>query len=1379
MTCLLIYLINSTLLFGIEVKNGNKRVSVFLEHEGFYQNTVTSIDKDNENLLWMGSPNGLISFDGYDFEYFYAQKDSFSLPSSRIENIFVDHNNLIWISTKEGLCFYDKASGHFTTLNQNPDKAFLVMTADNVLWSASGNSLNYYTLNKDNIVEDEGVINVFDLPQKPLKHINFWEEGLLVGNENKLVWINPKGNIKKEINIKDTFENVEIYTAKVIDKFLWLGTSNGLFKCVIDNDFVLFKVKHYPLDTLVNKGRRVKVNTISTDDSGHIWIGTRLSGLFKLETKNETLRVYSTASTERSQLSSDIIYSICEDKDNVIWAGTGQGGLNKIDLNEKPFFSYTHNPLRKNTLMGRSTNYLAEDSKGYVWVSFHNKKMSRSTAPVNDSNIHSLSFEEVNLNNPLFSKQSITLIEEDSKGYIWFGTNLGYWVYSPISKKVKKIDFTYQGKKVKNSTSRILKQISDNHLLLGSKDLLILENPWAEIETKNTIEIASNLLPLDGASAETCIKDKNDTYWLGTKKGLITFSIFNHQKITINQNQMKQIPKHIRHCEVLSLHHQDNVIWVGLFGEGLERLELNAEGNIVNSATYDRSNGLPDNMVYGIVGGGKSGIWLSTDAGICQFNLAENKFYTYGNNDGINSRNFRKASFNKTKEGLILFGSFNGITLFNPLQILKNPILPRASVNDIWINGKEIQSVSEIERTISFTEDGNERFEELMLTPESKNIAFELVAHHNANPENNAISYKLLGFDQEWKTTSKGKYIVNYTNLPAGDYKLQIKAKNGDNVWSEIQELVAFTIPLPIYLRWWSILLITCVLGVLIYVIANYYYKIHSLKREIKNKEFETERIREVDQAKLKFFTNISHEFKTPLSLIIAPLEKLIEENKNEENAKLISIINSNINRLHRLIDNIINYRKVENQKIKINYSRSTIGEFVSGIYASFQNITEDKGINFTFSVENENNQVSIDKEKTEFIVFNLLSNAIKHTNKGGMIQLVCKFIEQKGNKLLSISVIDNGIGIQPEDIDHIFDRFYTVERNGEMQEGTGIGLDFSKSLVEKMKGEIKVESRPNVETTFEVLLPYDNEETVTGVIEEEETQLPVVEMLNPLTVKEEIIQKDASLPSIVIIDDEADIRQFLQHSFESKYNVETAINGETGLDIVNKTLPDLVICDVMMDGIDGFEVCKKIKETPATCYIPVILLTALNSDEKKLEGIELGADHYMNKPFSIVQLEAIAKRLIQNGQKVQEHYALKSNLPDQNVKLLASDKTFILEINNIIEEELSNSSFGVKELAKKAGYSSAQFYRKIKNITGHPPNVLIRNYRLQKAARILLENPKMTAIEVMYKIGIDSPAYFSTSFKKVFNCSPGAYRNYHEKQLKKQQALKEANPNI
>jgi len=1341
-------------------KMGESRVTVLSNEDGFFQNTIYDVCSDMNNTLWFATPNSLISYDGYDFLSYYSDGTTNSIPSNIVNSVYHDSFGHLWIATAEGLCNYDISKQKFKTLDNNASSRAIIEKDNNQIWVAYDNVIDVYSAVD---LKKERVIKVFEDNTNVITSIEVISSTkTVVATIDGVYSINDDGGQEgnfsvRKLELDDEVEGMSINCLKKDAIFLWVGTCNGLYQCVID-DGHLMVVKSYLSAAYSDDGEGVIVLSLYMDREDKLWVGTQYDGALMFEKETKRFTKYVMNNKHNSALSSNRINAFYEDDFGVMWIGTAQGGINKIDKNEKVFYSYNHSLSDPYSLSANLVNSMFEDNKGYLWISFYESSIVRSVNPLGRLTYKDIKFKPCLKISKSLKSEDVIAIFQDDHGWWWISTQQGVVVYNEDFSVSSPLKLQIDGVPLDLLNARVIEQIDDDRILLGADKVVIVNSPWKALATGQGVEVEPDYLLLGRKRlAEDMVQDDNGNYWLATEEGVVTISV--DEKI----NQIKLWDYGCDDHEMNENHvftiHKDRYgdLWMGMYGKGIAHVILAPDGSVDSIVSINRQSGLLDDMVYGILEDEEGILWISTDLGICKYNPQLEEFKVYDINDGLPNNNFRRGAYLKSKSGLMLFGGLNGLCVFDSKHIKQNNVPASVFIASLLVNNQTILPDVPYQGRV-FIDEAMSQVDELRLDYKSRNISLEVVAHHTASPEKNKLMYMLEGIDKEWIVRDQGKALVNYTNLPAGEFVFKYKAANGDGLWMEDEKQLLIKVIAPWYKRWWSFLLFSSTVLTILYFIINYYLKVENLKSRLELERIDKERLHDIDQAKLRLFTNLSHEFKTPLSLIIAPLEKIIAQSDNVRNKKYISIIQSNIERLQRLIDSLINYRKNESGKIETFYSQTTLGDFINPLLEAFEENIVAKNINFIYNINRPGQRIVIDENKTELVLFNLLSNALKYTRKAGTIDLDAHFDTVNNEEKLIIEVSNDGQGMSEDDMAKIFDRFYRIEEVGNENNGFGIGLAFSKSLIESINGEITVSSKPGVSSSFRLVLPYGNIPSKG----EAKSKLPSFFIDDDVDMIEENgnVLIDEELPTILIIDDEADFRRFLFHSFEDKYNVITAKSGEEGIEILKLKELHLVICDVMMPEMSGFQVCKQIKEDITTCHIPVILLTALTTSENEIKGIELGADYYIKKPFSVKQLEIRVQKLIENRNKLKTHYSAKSYLPDDSISMSVTDRNFLKSVNDIIERKMMNSSFGVEELAREANCSTSHFYRRLKQLTGQIPNAYLRNYRLEKASELLSADREITAAEVMYEIGIESPSYFSTSFKKVYGMSPSAYRN-------------------
>jgi signal transduction histidine kinase/ligand-binding sensor domain-containing protein/DNA-binding NarL/FixJ family response regulator len=1349
------------------IKQSNQRIEKFVNAQGFYQNTVNAITSDKNGYLWVATPNGLIRYDGYSFEYHYNDPEKpETIPNNFISSLLNDSEGTLWIGTKQGICLYyaDKEQ-FFSIKNSGKNISLIKEDTQKRVWIASGSTLLIFK-SESNVQDTDKRVGEIDLNKalagNSIVDIEFLSDStLIVATNSKIYKVILKGTNELSADVsayQDDLYGFGINKIVKIENSLWVGTNKGLFQMFQENNRIITLRKYF--DSTVGKlERQCNILSMFVDSQKKLWIGTARNGLLKYDNQNDEFISYQYDSKNENGLSSNRINCLFEDDFGMLWIGTAQGGINKLDKNQKPFHNYVHNPYDDHTLSGNLINNILEDKKGRIWISTFENTICRTQDKVNLEDGSNIRFERLEKKLGQLKEQNVVRLFQDSKGYFWIGTFDGVYLYDENNEKLHQIQLKSGENTITTTMNRVIVQTDAHHILIGGSNVCLLNDPWESILSGKPVQINNQLIEMANSLVLDFVLDGFGQYWFATRNGIFLVALENEELVVKKHltTSMDSESIQLSHNDIFCIHNNLNKdIWAGTFGGGLMDIQLSPAGQPEKIKVYHKKDGLPDEAIYGILEDNDGVFWLSTDMGICKFDPLSEKFDVYNVNDGISNYNFRLSAYLKTKSGIMMMGGLNGLTVFNPKEIVTNKIPPKVLISKLKINNQPVLTGQKVNGQIVL-ENSISHVQKLVLDYVNRNISLDIIVKHNSAPKKNRLLYMLEGVNKDWIEVTEGKTTATYTNLSSGTYHFKYKGTNGDGIWTEKTAKLTIEVLAPWYLRWWSLMIWAGLILFIAYEIFDYLVRLEKLKQKLKFEQLDKERVHEMDQAKLRFFTNISHEFKTPLSLIIGPLEKIAEQNKSRETNKYFSIIQNNITRLQRLIEQLISYRKAETGYLKLNYSKTTLGDFIYPLLEAFEENAKRTNVNFFYKVYSADREVVIDIDKTERILLNLFSNAVKFTGLDGNVSIEAGFNQVENSELLYINVSDSGIGIPPEKIGRIFDRFYRAVDEQENWDGTGIGLALCKSLIDLMKGTITVESIPNEKTSFTILLPFAQKPDIELINDLIHPRRFVTDFL-PVALEEVMeLEPETDKPVILIIDDEDDVRSFLNEAFHNKYKIVLAENGAEGLEKLSKHKVQLVICDVMMPAMDGFQFCEKVKLNPETCYIPIILLTALDETSKQMEGLELGADDYITKPFSIRHLELRVKKLIENKQRIIDYFSSGSVIP-KDLTMLERDRKYLEKINRSIEGNMADSGFGVEELAKDAGMSTSHFFRRLKQLTGQVPNVYLRNFRLQKAAEILKANKYLNANEVMYEIGIESPSYFSTSFKKLHGVSPSEF---------------------
>jgi len=1368
-------------------QRGKYRFEHLTTENGLFQNVVYSVLQDSKGFLWIGTQDGLIRYDGYNFKvYKHESGNPNSISNNEIETIYIDKNDNLWIGTLGGgLNKYDGETEEFISYQADDQNKFsissnLVMAIyedqEGTLWlGTDGGGLNrfdrsnnQFTSFKKDSLDSNTISNnkVYAICED--RSGNFWL-GTFGGGLNRF-----DVKTKKFICYKRDPQNPKSLSSDKIhkiyednDSIIWIGTHlGGLNKLVsfseIDDspEFVHFISRNFLAPNSLGNNT---IWSILEDSDGILWIGTQWG--LNICDKVNIQKLFRDDPKDPESINYSSIYSLYEDKSKILWIGTTGGGLNKLNKNKLCFTSYIHNPFDKNRLNGAPTNCFYEENDSTIWV-------GTGSGGINVMNRNSEEFVGYKYD-PAQPRGLVTNIVhqiiKDRNGIVWVGTGIGLFKLltridrpgGPIFEKY----FNDPGDASSLSHNSINSICEDKFgaLWFGTSDGISILTSEEQNKSDPKFLIyrndPDNLESISDNYINQIFEDKFGEIWIATNRG----GINKYKRDTDSFIRYKHDPNNVKsiNSDLILCIYEDNAgkMWFGT-GDGI--CKLNRATHKFNR--YSRKDGLAGEIVFGILEDDEKRLWLSTNKGISRFNPTDITFKNFDENDGLLKGGYYRRAYLKTKTGEFLFGGLNGFNLFHPDSIKENTHIPTIVITDFQLNNISVSIGldSLTNRTILSRSIVETR--EIELKYDDKKISFEFSALDFHIPKKNRYAYMLEGFDDSWNYTDATRRLVTYTNLDPGDYIFKVKGSNNDGHWNEEGVSLSLIILPPWWATSWAYILYALIILSIIFFTWKLQLKRIRIKHEYEMSKFETEKLHEIDELKSKFFANISHEFRTPLTLILGPIKQIIEQIKDNKTKSELKIVQRNARRLHGMVNQLLDLSKLESGKMKLETSRRNIIPLLKGLVLSFASFTERKRITLNFNSEIEELLVFIDKEKIEKIITNLLSNALKFTPEGGNID----FNVVKRSEEVMLVIKDSGIGIANERLEKIFDRFYQVDgSHTREQEGTGLGLALTKELVELHKGKIEVQSEEGKGSMFIVTLPLGKnhlspEEIIEKDIIDEKglVEQPLIE--EEIASKEKILETDtaASLNEslLLIVEDNSDVRHYIRTNIEEKYRIIEAINGEDGLKKAIENIPDLIISDVMMPKMDGFEMCTKIRTNEKTSHIPIIMLTAKATSKDKIEGYETGADDYIMKPFNTEELKARIKNLIGMRRKLQEKFSSDDYPPNiQNKKLRKLDEDFMKNVIAVIEKHIAEEEFTIEEFESEFAMSKSQIYRKLKAITGKSPSLYIRSVRLAKA-KSMIESQSGNISEIAYSVGFSSPTYFSKCFKEEFGQSPSDF---------------------
>lgn len=1368
--CVLLLIIPFFFAENLTAQN-NLHFNYLTVNNGLSQNSITSIIQDSKGLIWIASYDGLNRFDGFStLIKRHESKNKNSLTENRILCMTEHRNGKIWIGTDGGgINVYDPGSdnfSHYTVQDGTiPNNTIFCIVSDSSgnMWVGTEKGLLRAKLNGSNTItfdyfDDWGIVSKLLCD----KTGNIW-----VVSENGLYVIpsdyTTAGKASNAIKINEVQD--PYITTLFCDHLnnIWVATYNSLFK-IRDFEGTNKSLDIKDLYNVLFKNVKPVIRGIVEDRDNNIWIGTDNSGLFKFSADKSGIlhnTNYYNTSKPFCNISDNSIRALFVDKTNVLWLGFHKRGVNYTDICGKNFHLLHELCSPEMNELGYKSKFISSficDSQDNIWIvtesegvyvyNYKSKQIQylnnfqgyKSTGSVlethnrdvwmgGESCLYSIKEEQANRNN--FSPKRIGLdtsvgiirtLCEDINGDIWFGslTGKGLYRYNPQKGHLKLYDI-----KNKIPSEKIF-------YLLAEKNMPII---WVGT--------------LDGGLAKIKYSD--------FENNIETEVYTTEGEFSLTSNHIWNIYKD-----------KSERIWIGT-DAGLNKVVCDKSGNILSISSIDipTLNGI---KVMAITEDKDGNLWLNCSQGLYFFNPQTNETQVYTHQDGLQSNTFTEASV-ITKDGWIYTGGINGINYFHPSQIKQNPYKSDVAIVNLRIHGKIVRPGEVFGNKQILDQDINQ-IKKLVLDYKSNSFMFEFVGIHYAIPNKNQFQFQLEGFDENWVHTTSALRIAAYSNLPPGNYTFKIKASNNDGVWSDKIKEVNITIQPPPWKTAWAYALYILIVLSLSYFIIHYLLTKQRFKNELYLERVEKEKMQELNEMKMRFFTNITHEFRTPLMLIISPLRDLMSDiRKQNSHVQLrLQIISRNAQRLLGLINQTLDLRKISSDTMSLLITRNSLHIQVENMIDSFELLAIDRDVTIHFENELTTEIQWYDKYKIDKVLFNIISNAFKYTPKKGSIDIrISQTDDNDGFEHAIVSIKDTGKGIPASELDKIFEMFYQAKNS--TIEGTGIGLSYVKSLLNVHKGDISVESKEGQGTCFTFRFPiskaaYSEEQVSETINPDYDNQfiLPVIDdsVNNEITVSEEIYKAERHPngdkgKTILLVEDNIDLRMYIKDCLIKHYNIIEASDGVAGLKSAKKHQPDLIISDIMMPLMDGIELSKALKADIHTRHIP-IFLHSIKSDEITLkEAMEAGAEDLIYKPYNYLVL--IKK--IRNFFRTREHLVSRTQaeviLEPTGVNIPSSDEELMLRVSKIIEENLSNPEFGVEILAENLNMSRMQLHRRIVMTTGLQTSALIRDFRLQRAAQLLKSGEKRIS-EVMWETGFNNHSRFNKYFKKKYGLNVKDY---------------------
>ncbi|GAA5225293.1 two-component regulator propeller domain-containing protein [Membranihabitans marinus] len=1308
--------------------------------------------------MWFGTKDGLARFDGYEYKvYSFDASDSMSLSNNFITVLFEDENGNIWVGTIDGHVnlFIPQTEQFFdvpfiaddlevkkiTTIQSCPNGEIWVGTDGNGLWHGEldGQALNLFT--------DYDAQTGFSLQ---VSHLAVDEEQLWIAGENGVFELTRQGHEYRleALDFGDFVDNKEFPKCGISANYifvdsaeLWIGHGCGL----IHWDKEKKKASFYPNKYADYRYGWGNIFEIKKVDDGYLWLGI-LEDLVIFDIESKSYNYYDGKATYLPKVG---IKSIYKDNSGVVWLGSNGGGLSVWSKNAHRFGLYIKPYSAEERIPNFSVRTIFEDDNDNVWISSGLLyRWNRRSNTLKSYETNSYDAED-------FGNTGVWSIIEDSKGYLWFGTYEGLYRYNPDTEVAEHIEFTPSLFERYND-KLIFEIFEDSHQQIWftvGKYLCKLKSLSGEVEEYPILDY--RLANISGF--ESIYEDDEGVFYINTNMGLIKFnpqtgdskSYTNdiHDVNSLNFNDVK--------CLLPDPQQPDEILWLGTGGGGLNKFYIKEE----RFEAYTEADGLPNNVVYGILADENNNLWMSTNLGLSKFNIEEETFTNYTSDDGLQSNEFNSGAYFKSKRGEMFFGGIKGLNYFYPHDLVANPVGPKVALTDFKIANHSVEigdSTGILPQALAYTS-------EIVLPYKMANIfSFTFAGLEYSAVEKNTYAYQLMGFNDDW-VYSGHERSSTYTNISPGKYTFRVKAANNDGVWNEEGKEISITILPPYWQSEVAYFLYILLALLIIYGIWSYFYKRNLMRNQILYQQLERDKLLALDEIKTQFFANISHDLRTPLTLIKGPVETLLTENTSAEQTRLLQVVQENTNRLKSLIDQILDISKLDAVGIALEKSEMDIISFAKGVFSSYAFYAETKEIEMVVESNWDSLNLEFDSGQLEKVFHNLISNAFKHTQKGGQIKLIIgkgsenKYSKWQQKSYVEISIKNTGSQLPDDVLPKLFNKYYTYQTENS---GAGLGLTIVKEMVELHGGFVRV-GNTKKGIRFSFLLPVKAEilsRSLKTVSRQIISHIPtIVTKSSQVDAIAEFVSPNEN-PLILIVEDTYDLRKFLAQVLQKKYRVIEAGDGEEALEIAIEQIPDLIVSDWMMPKMDGLQFCASIRENLLTCHIPVIILTARAMQHEVIDGYDKGVDQYLTKPFSSEELLVRIKNLLDQRKLLKNLFQSQNDefLPDREIS--QKEKEFQTQILELLEENLSNPDFSANEFCKVFFMSERQMRRKINAEFNMTPNQLIRNFRLHKA-RELLRNTNSSITEICFAVGFNELTYFSKRYKEFYGHSPSEVR--------------------
>ena len=1338
--------------------------------DGLAHNGVTSIFEDSRGYLWVGTYDGLNRYDGYDFKIFKNTVDKKIFTSNRIRTINEDENGNLWIGTDEGISIYNPNQQKFQNIYSNqlthqrlsgPIVRKIIFSKKHKVAICATEGFGILVLGQDFSFKNQ-YLPPNENSEKPILFFD-----VIQLDEDHYLFSTSRGMylfdfIKKEFTpiLKDNIQfSRSIIQIKNNELLATRGFGFSVFNYVKENGKYRFTWEQNGLT-------KKRFSSAGLDALGNLWLGTLIDGVIRIDDfsnqkknpSNKKLgKNYKQKLFEVDHLRTSYFHF---SKNRGIWLGTFNRGLYQFDLEENPFKHYN---VEMNLPNGLSTNRVLSISS----LDANRIILNTNSGGVAIYNTQKEGFEPLPFSLPASFDKRVGKVFYDSRGNTWLWSSEvgGMSRVRKGQQNIERVNYP-SFPELQDLSLRYFTEDKDGNIWIGAvegvyKIILNEANDIKNIVELNSIPYFKNNNKIVTARYIYMDEKQDDLIWIGTQtEGLFRIKLGNDPTLkdaTFHQfvpkdNDPNSLPSNFVSC-ILRI--PDGTLWLGTERGGICKVEEN--GNDLSFQTYSESQGLSNNVVKSILYD-NGNLWVPTNIGLNKFNLKEKRFQIFRKTDGLPFEDFEYYS-KKLENGIIVLSSANGFCYFNPNELKNEELLPELVFGDLKLFGNVVLPNDLINDKMVLSQSLNNS-NEIELCYDENVFSIELKSLHFSNSDNYFLRHQLLPVNENWIEIPSNQQEISYNGLPPDNYTLRVQASNSKGEWTPIKELKIRINP-PFWRTSWAYLIYFLLLIGLVVSILFVVLRFQSLNHNLAIEKIEKDNIKSLNASKLRFFSNISHEIKTPIALISGPVDLLLQRFRgNKDVGENLELIKRQSNKINQLVEQVHDFQKADANVLKMKNRHFSFDDFINELVSDFNFMANQEDKKLEFKPSDEPIYVYADKKKLEKIFNNLLSNAFKYSQAGDTIT----FSYWKNENNVIVTVQDTGRGISDTDLPHIFERFYQSENNRTKVGGAGIGLAFSKKLVDMHFGFIEVESEFEKGSTFTVRLPIakpqpqqEVKELEQSILLEEENFLPENLLNRKVELSNLKLEDDFSKIQIFLVEDNLELRNFISGVLSKFFKVTTFSNGKKCWDAMKEEWPDLIVSDVMMPEMNGFELCRKIKSDIKTSHIPVLLLTACTSIEDRIQGLEVGADNYVQKPFDVQHLVLSVNALLKSRKQLRERFQIDYPVGLEKNQHNENDAVFLEKLYEIMEVNLDNQEVELDNFAKELYLNRTHFYQKVKALTNQTPYELMKDFRLKKAAEMLVKQ-KLSVSQVYTMTGFKSRTHFSKLFKEKYNISPGKY---------------------